>query len=150
MQKRKFQTIDRLILQEVINNSKNLNTSKSENVWGRLFEQYLIEVESPMLNQLTGDQIQDHLESFYFQLKKKNGEDYTGSSLRTSLGALSRFIHLKTGYNFGISPKSNLFKLVDAKIKALAVENKDEIKHSKPLTHEQEVFIILLNSFKMS
>ena len=81
MQKRKFQTIDRLILQEVINNSKNLNTSKSENVWGRLFEQYLIEVESPILNQLTGDQIQDHLESFYFQLKKKNGEDYTGSSL---------------------------------------------------------------------
>ena len=89
-------------IEELKNFSKNPNIVKSTSFWLNVWETWckqknivnkIEENEPEKLNKL--------LETFYAEVKNKNGDDYEPDSLRVMIAALDRHLNEK-GYKFSI------------------------------------------------
>jgi hypothetical protein len=68
------------------------NTERSRNNWGKRFEEYLNLKKLSMNDMSSKITLASHLERFYYGLKKKNGKPYEVSSIRASVGPLSKYL----------------------------------------------------------
>ena len=159
----RFRQIQHEEVQELINQNENKNTKKSHKVWANIFQQYLKDVKETkaignllnleggvqsmslffilFLESMTYDEVSIHLQHFFFQVKKKDGEDYKGGSLRTGINSLIAFLSSK-GHDVDINQDAKLYKIIDARLKMLAKDGMDETEHATPLTEEQEKRLI--------
>ena len=100
--KQRFGFASETTIEELKNFSKNPNTVKSTSFWLNVWETWckqknivnkIEENEPEKLNKL--------LETFYAEVKNKNGDDYEPDSLRVMIAALDRHLNEK-GYKFSI------------------------------------------------
>ena len=100
--KQRFGFASETTIEELKNFSKNPNTVKSTSFWLNVWETWckqknivnkIEENEPGKLNKL--------LESFYAEVKNKNGDDYEPDSLKVMIAALDRHLNEK-GYKFSI------------------------------------------------
>ena len=100
--KQRFGFASETTIEELKNVSKNPNTVNSTSFWLNVWETWckqknivnkIEENEPEKLNKL--------LETFYAEVKNKNGDDYEPDSLRVMIAALDRHLNEK-GYKFSI------------------------------------------------
>ena len=83
------------------------------------------------------EELDSALRSFYGEARKKNGEDYNKSSLLSLRNSIERKLN-SPPYNRGIRITDNVCfaksnQLLDAKIKALKREGKQNVQHKQPI-----------------
>ena len=90
----RFATVSSEDLTKFIDKSKNANTTKATNLWLRCYQQWAAsknkETNPERLSPVEQDQ---HLQYFYAEAKKQDGDDYEPSSLSALQSGIDR--HLK-------------------------------------------------------
>ena len=99
-----------LELQRLKDKTKNANTEKSTSNWARVFMNWQSQNGVTIsLGEITPTELDNTLQNFYADVKKKDGSDYEPESLRTMLAALDRHFR-ENGYKHNIAKELQGFK----------------------------------------
>ena len=89
-------------IEEYIKKSKNTNTTKSTNLWMRVYESWAeIRGATKKIEALNLEELDITLQSFYAEVKRKDGKDYEPNSLANMQAGIERYLKEK-GYCFSI------------------------------------------------
>ena len=89
-------------IEEFINKSKNTNTTKSTNLWMRVYESWAeIRGANLKIETLSPEELDITLQSFYSEVKRKDGKDYEPNSLANMQAGIERYLK-ENGYVFSI------------------------------------------------
>lgn len=100
--KQRFGFASETTIEQLKNYSKNSNTVRSTSFWLNVWKTWC--EEKNIVNKIEENEpekLNKLLETFYAEVKNKNGEDYEPDSLRVMMAALDRHLNEK-GYKFSI------------------------------------------------
>ena len=120
--KERFSVASNEIINDLKERSKNLNTVKSTINWIRVYRDWaVLRDHNPKIEEILEESLDAVLQSFYAEIKKKNGQDYEPSCLAAMQAAIDR--HLKeSGCKFSILRDRQFFQsraVLDGKAKLL-------------------------------
>ena len=101
--KQRFGFASETTIEQLKNFSKTSNTVKSTSFWLNVWKTWC--KEKNIVNRITEEnepkKLNEQLETFYAEVKNKNGDDYEPDSLRVMMSALDRHLN-EQGYKFSI------------------------------------------------
>ena len=100
--KQRFGFASKTTIEELTNYSKNPNTVKSTSFWLNVWNTWCKQKNSVnKIEENEPENLNKLLETFYAEVKNKNGDDYKPDSLRVMIAALDRHLN-EQGYKFSI------------------------------------------------
>ena len=102
LSKQRFGFASETTIEQLRNYSKNPNTVKSTSFWLKVWKTWCGEKNiDNRIEENEPEKLNKLLETFYAEVKNKNGDDYEPDSLRVMMAALDRHLNEK-GYKFSI------------------------------------------------
>lgn len=127
---------------ELVNKSKNINTSKATNNWMGVYLQWAgAKGKETCIEKLSPEILDVILQQFYAEIRKKNGQDYEPNSLAAMQAGLDR--HLKEkGYKYSLLTHrefSTSRSVLEGKAKLLREEGRGKRPNKSCSVSKEEV-----------
>ena len=98
----RFASSNQQNIQNLIQKSKNENTTRATNQWMRVYHSWAQQRNAPLdIELLPPSELDPLLQTFYAEIRKQNGKDYEPSCLANMLSGIDRYLKEKQ-YKFSI------------------------------------------------
>ena len=89
----RFASSNQQNIQNLIQKSKNENTTRATNQWMRVYHSWAQQRNAPLdIELLPPSELDPLLQTFYAEIRKQNGKDYEPSCLANMLSCIDRYL----------------------------------------------------------